>query len=151
MKSDLTARALTYIDQDGLNVVLKSGDPEVPIFKSPYFYRYDEDTLVVLNEGSTEFVPLDLVQVHYRWSDGTSTSREYLDQYGDIPKYPYHETPIHYPYHVMVVEDEVKGPGFVLELAKVCRSREDAWDHVAYLEAQGKAATVIDRRTGVKA
>lgn len=151
MKPEVTARALTYIDQDGLNVVLKSGDPEVPIFKSPYFYRVDEDTLVVLTPEHIDIISLDQVHVHCRWSDGSSHETGYREAYDAIPQYPYHEEPIHYPFHVMVVEDEVNGPGFVLELAKVCRSREDAWDHVAYLEAQGKVATVIDRRTGVKA
>ena len=145
-----TIYALAYTNVEGHNVVLKSCPSLEALTVSPYFYLEGfQGDLVVLHPEEVEFVDLVDVQV-WVYQDGQAISCAFLDCEGlFIPVEEYHETPVHYRYHLMTLEEaipETYGP--VLELYRCYRHPDEAQGDAYRLAVQGRATLIIDRVSG---
>ena len=148
-----TIYALTYTNVEGRNVVLKSCPSLEALTISPYFYLEGfHGDLVVLHQEEVEFVDLTDVQV-WVYQDGKALSCPFLDVEGlRIPLEEYHETPVHYRYHLMTVEEATPlTPGadpFALELYRCYRHLDEAWGDFEHLTRQSRVPLLMDRVSG---
>lgn len=148
-----TIYALTYTNVEGHTVVLKSCPSLEALTSSPYFYLVGfQGDLVVLHPEGVEFVDLADVYV-WVYQDGRAVSCSFLDVEGlSIPVEEYHETPVHYRYHLMTVEETAPltpgvGP-FALELHRCYRHLDEAWRDFEYLTRQSRVPLLMDRVSG---
>lgn len=142
--------ALSYTNKEDHNVVLKSCPSLKALGVSPYFYRDAGDgILVILGEGETEYVYLDDLKV-WAYQDGQYVVCNYLDCEGvEIPEEEYHETPVHYRYHLMTVRETISGEApFCLELYRCYRHLDEAWEDFKYLTLAGQVPVLLDRISG---
>lgn len=142
--------ALSYTNQEGHNVVLKSCPSLRALGVSPYFYLDGfQGDLRVLNPEGVECVDLMNVQV-WAYQEGNYSVCGYLDCGGvEIPVEEYHETPVHYRYHLMTLGEaipEIYSP--VLELYRCYRHLEEAQGDAFRLAIQGRATLILDRVSG---
>ena len=148
-----TIYALTYTNVEGHNVVLKSCPSLEALTVSPYFYLEGfQGDLVVLHPEEVEFVDLVDVQV-WVYQDGQAVSCSFLDCEGlYIPVEEYHETPVHYRYHLMTIEEaDQLTPGadpFALELYRCYRHIEEAWKDFRKLALDSQVPILMDRISG---
>lgn len=145
-----TIYALTYSNVEGHNVVLKSCPSLEALTVSPYFYlEGPQGDLVVLNPEEVEFVDLIDVQV-WVYRDGQAISCLFPDVEGlHIPVEKYHETPVHYRYHLMTLRETTGGEiPFCLELYRCYRHLDEAWEDFKYLTLSGQVPTLMDRISG---
>ena len=145
-----TIFALSYTNAEGLNVVLKSCPSLEALTVSPYFYLEGlQGDLVVLHPEEVEFVDLVDVQV-WVYQGGQAVSCSFLDVAGlHIPLEEYHETPVHYRYHLMTVRETIEGEApFCLELYRCYRHLDEAWEDFKYLTLTGQVPVLLDRISG---
>ena len=145
-----TVYALTYTNVGGHNVVLKSCPSLEALTVSPYFYLEGfQGDLVVLHPEEVEFVDLADVQV-WVYQDGRAISCSFLDVEGlYIPAEEYHETPVHYRYHLMTVRETLEGGApFCLELYRCYRHLDEAWADFKHLTLAGQVPVLMDRISG---
>lgn len=145
-----TIYALSYTNAEGHNVVLKSCPSLGALTVSPYFYLEGfQGDLVVLHPEEVEFVDLADVQV-WVYQDGQAISCPFLDVEGlRIPLEEYHETPVHYRYHLMTVQETLSGEApFCLELYRCYRHLDEAWEDFKYLTLASRVSVLLDRISG---
>ena len=142
--------ALSYTNEEGHNVVLKSCPSLKALGVSPYFFIDPPvGDLVVLHPDHTEYVYLDDLKV-WAYQDGQYVVCSYLDCRGvEIPEEKYHETPVHYRYHLMTIRETIEGETpFCLELYRCYRHLDEAWEDFKYLASQGQVPVLMDRISG---
>lgn len=138
-------RAVTAINGEGQQVVLKACPSSVPVMESPYFFWTACGQLWAFIDGRLE--RMWEARLH-KYRDGVEFYNRRI-QRTQHPVKPYHTAPIHYRYHLVALDGETGG---FWEMLAVYRNREKACIDMEHLrstpEYQGKTLLVIDRLTG---